>query len=731
MKVGAKRGKKDRDPKKPARFGKIMQKKLAVLFFLMAMALVGLYVRIIYINQTEGDKYEKIVLSHRNYDSQAVPYRRGDILDANGSILATSKEVYNLILDCRVLNNSEEKNREATLASLTECFPDIPREELEAALTEKPDSPYVVLRKKLEYETIAPFEERMKDTKKYPDIKGVWFEKEYQRSYPYSTLASDVVGFTTADNVGSCGIEMSYNETLNGLNGRQYGYLNEDNDLERTVKNPVNGSTVMSTIDINIQSIVEKQIQEFNKAHENAAREGAGSVNTAVVVMDPNSGEVLAMADSAPYDLNNPRDLSKWYSAEAIAAMDETAQYEALNRIWKNYAVSETYEPGSTLKPVTVAAALECGAVDGSEVYTCDGKELLAGMAEPIHCVNRTGHGAVSVEQSIMFSCNDVLMQIAAKLGAENFCKYQEIFNFGLKTNIDLPGEPSTQGLIYKADEMKPVDLATNSFGQNFNVTMIQTASAFCSLVNGGNYYSPHIVKKILDDQGKVVETIEPTLLKKTVSKHTSDLLKQYLYNTVAQDTGTAKAARIDGYTIGGKTGTAEKVAQNEKGVFERKEDSYLVSFIGYAPQDNPQVVVYVVIDEANDARQDQATFASVLARGILAETLPYLNVFPTEPAAPQTPAAGTPETPAAGTTADPAVGNPAAPTPGTQTEPAANTPETPPADPAATPQENSGSPPQEGQPETPQENPGTPAVPEGGPTAPVSMPEGGQGEGG
>lgn len=616
--------------KRPKKFTQSMKKKLLVVFLLVTLALTALIVRLFYINHSKGEEYKKRVLSQQGYESQIIPYQRGDILDSQGTILATSVDVYNVILDCKLINE-DEKYIEPTIEALTECIPKVTEEEIRKALKEKADSRYFVLRKKLLYKEIQDFEKlqnkvytegKKKGKKVNPNIQGVWFEKEYVRKYPYNSMASKLLGFTTSGNVGIGGLEDSYNDTLNGINGRQYGYLNTDNNFEKTIKEPVNGQSLVTTIDMNIQNIVEKKIAALNEAHANEAAEGPGSKNTGVIVMNPQNGEILAMADNHGYDLNNPRDLSPYYTKEEIAAMDEDTMLDNLNDIWENFCTTYTYEPGSTIKPFTVSAGLETGKIKESDPpYYCDGYQEVGG--HKIKCVaySHGGHGAETIEQAVMNSCNDALMQMADKIGKEEFGKYQNIFNFGLKTNIDLPGEARTDTLLKKSDEMGSADLATYSFGQNFNVTMIQLASSFCSLVNGGNYYQPHLVKKIVDNNGNTVQNIEPVLLKQTISKQTSDTVKGYLYNTVS--TGTAKSAKVEGYSMGGKTGTAEKLP--------RKNGKYLVSFIGFAPVENPQVLVYVVIDEPNVENQAQSSLATNLAKDIFTELFPYMNIYKDE----------------------------------------------------------------------------------------------------
>lgn len=607
--------KKTNKTKKRNRFTLHMKKKLLFIFGGISFLLILLIVRLTYINVVKGESYTKQVLSQQSYDSQTIPYRRGDIVDCNGTVLATSTEVYNLIFDCKVLNLNEDCI-EPTISALVECFPELSSDDLHQLLTDTPDSQYKVLLKQLPYEDIQAFMELMNDTENNPDIDGVWFESEYVRSYPYSSLASNLIGFTSSDGTGMNGIESSYNDELSGVNGRKYGYLNSDSNLETTTIAAEDGDTVQSTIDVNIQSIVEDAIENFNEEYENAYRTGeAGSKNTAVIVMDPNSGEILAMAQYPDYDLNNPRDLTAYYTQDEIDAMTEDEQYDALDNLWTNYTISHTFEPGSTAKPFTVAAGLETGVLTGNETFVCDGSEQVGGHT--IGCSHT--HGTITLGQSLSLSCNDALMQIAAMEGSEIFCEYQQIFNFGLKTNIDLPGEARTDSLIYTTDTMNSTSLATNAFGQNFNATMIQVASAFCSVINGGNYYQPHVVSKLLDSDGNTVETISPTILKQTISQETSDTIRNYLIDTVTSGTGTAAA--VEGYSIGGKTGTAEKLP--------RDKESYIVSFIGFAPADNPQVVVYVVIDEPNAENQAQSGLAAALSQTIFSQILPYMNIFP------------------------------------------------------------------------------------------------------
>lgn len=610
--------------KKPVlKFSYHMRTKLIVLFAIVFLGLAGLIGRLMYIEYTKGDKYQKKVLTMQSYDSVTIPYQRGDIVDCNGTVLATSEAVYNLILDCSVMTDKEEYIT-PTIDALMTCFPELDRAELETYARENKDSKYIVLAKKLPYDRIQPFQEMVaaEDEEGHilnPDIKGVWFEKEYQRSYPYKDLASAVIGFTSAGNVGTTGLENYYDDILNGVNGREYGYLNTDNNFQKTVIPAEDGNNLVCSIDANLQAIAEAKIKEFNEAYTDNYRVGDGSAQTAVLIMNPNNGEILAMAQSSSFDLNDPRNLTSLFTEEELAEMSEEDVSDALNAIWQNYCVTNTYEPGSVQKPFTVACGLETGTVTTDMTFECDGYEMFGG--QPVACVNRNGHGTETVEGALMDSCNDALMQMSYLIGAENFLDYQAIFGFGQKTGIDLPGEANTSGLVYTLDKIKPVDLATNSFGQNYNCTMVELASAFSSLINGGTYYQPHIVKKITDADGNTISTVDPTVVKQTVSQGTSDLIRSYLYHTVTS--GAGKTAKVDGYSMGGKTGTAQK--------YPREDRNYLVSFIGFAPYEDPQLVIYCIVDVPNVEDQPHSSYAQNIVREILEEALPYMNIYPDE----------------------------------------------------------------------------------------------------
>lgn len=614
----ANRKKKNRFQFLTKKFPVRMQKKLVMLFIAIILAFVVLIGRITFINASKGSRYTKIVLDQQEYDSRVIPFKRGDIVDRNGTKMALSERVYNVILDVHVLA-SDEKYLEPTVKVLKDCF-GIDEDTVRKLAEDSSDSRYEVLAKDVTYDKAQAYKEIEKNTKKYPNVKGIWLEDDYLRSYPYGTLASDVIGFSGSGNSGALGIESAYNSVLNGTDGREYGYFDSISSTERTVKAAKNGNTIVSTIDVTLQSIVEQCIKEFNDAHAGEARTGEpGSKNTAVMIMNPNTGEILAEASYPNFDLNNPDDLTGIYSAEKLSAMSDEDKQNTLNDLWRNFCVSDAFEPGSTAKPFTVAAGLESGTLKGDETYTCGGSLQVADTS--IRCHSESGHGTQSIEQAIANSCNVALMQMGEQIGVENFTRYQHIFGFGEYTGIDLPGEASTASLIHTADDMGIVDLATNAFGQNFNVTMTQMTAAFSSLINGGDYYEPHVVKQIQDEDGKVVETRDPVLLRKTISTDTSNMLKPYLRSVLTYGTGTGAA--VEGYDIGGKTGTAEK--------YPRDNGNYILSFIGCAPVDNPEVVVYVVIDEPNVSNQSASSYVLELSQKIMAQAFPYLDITTVE----------------------------------------------------------------------------------------------------
>ncbi len=617
-----------------------MQIKLLAIFAFVLLALIFILIRIVYINVHSGHRYAKQVLSQENYDSQTLYSRRGEIQDTNGRLLAYSEKVYNLVLDCKAVNqelNGEKVYVEPTIEALTEVFDlesaDV-RDRIESEKT--CDSQYQVLLEKVTEEQKEAYEEYVsldKDRElsderrqRLQKVTGVWFEEEFVRKYPMNSLASNVIGFSNEIGDGIVGVESYYDSQLKGTNGRVFGYLNENQEYERKTIAPENGYTLQLTLDVNIQEIAEKYIAEFDDTYgedhdDGTAKHGAKDIG--VIIMNPNDGSILTMATNSGFDLNNPQDMSAWYTESEVKSMTEEQYVDALNAMWNNYCISDGIEPGSTFKPITIASALECGAVTENDYFYCDSGEMVTDTY--IKCdVWPNAHGDESLGDVLKNSCNDGLMAIGMKMTIPNFIKYQSIFNFGKPTGVDLPNEAS--GSVYTRETMNEVELSTCTFGQGLTCTMIQEIAAFSAVVNGGYYYQPHVVDKILDENGKVVKNSSELLLKQAVSSSVSEALRGFLETAVQE--GTGKKAQVPGYRIGGKTGTAEKI-DPETGT--RAKGKYLVSFIGAAPINDPEVVIYVVVDEPNVPDQANSTFAQQLYQKIAMEVLPYMGIYPTE----------------------------------------------------------------------------------------------------
>lgn len=626
-----KRNNKEKKNKKVSSTMGTINAKLVIFFSLILLAFAFLLCRVLKYSLENGEQFKKQVLSQQTYNSTTLPYKRGSIEDRNGMTLAHSILVYNMIIDCKELNENEEQI-EPTLIALGQCFSDefsennISTTDLRNYIHDNQTSAYHIVLKQLTYEQIRDYKEMVEDKDNNICENGIWFEEGYKREYPNGKLAADVIGFTTKDDRGQYGLEEYYESTLAGTNGRTFGYRTEDYGMEYNVIPATNGYTLVSTIDSYIQKICEENLLKYNQEHANAYREGEdGSDNTGVIIMDIDSGEVLAMASYPFYDLSDPYDISDYYTPEEIQAMEENdTLQDTLNGLWKNFCVSQSYEPGSVCKTFTIAAGLDAGILHDGDTYFCPGYHNIGegNHQVTIRCHNKYGEGQLTVKGALEQSCNVALLQMGHQIGSKIFLKYFANFNFGLKTNVDLAGEMRTDSLVFTEDTMGVTELATSSFGQGYNVTMIQVISAYCSLINGGYLYQPHLVSKIVDDNGATVENIEPVMLRQTVSEKTSKYLRDYCMGVVQN--GTGKKARPAGYMIGGKTGTAEHSGAGKV--------DYVVSFIGFAPADDPQIAIYVVIDRPNTPTQDTATqYACLLCKDILTDVLPYLNIYMTE----------------------------------------------------------------------------------------------------
>ena len=618
---------RQRKRKKPQpKINHTMRGKLVGLFAVVILALVCLLGRITYINATSGTKYKKRVLlqAQQSYQSSVLPAKRGNIYDCNGNLLATSQKVYTVILDCKEVNDEKHDYVDATVKALVDVL-GIDEDDIRKKLTDPStsSSQYQILKKQITMDQKKAFEEYAspgedsglseKELEERANVQGVWFEEDYLRIYPFHELACDTIGFTLSRETADAGLEGYYNSTLMGTDGRQYGYINDESDAEQTIMEPVTGESIETSLDVGVQQIVEKYVNGFKSS--------MGAKNIGVIVMRPSTGEIIAMDGGDRYDLNNPRDMSQVYSQEEIDKMSDEETVTALNAMWGNFCVTDAFEVGSVVKPIVMAGALEKGKISATDTFTCDGGETFGANGDTyIKCaVWPDAHGTETLREVIANSCNDGMMQIAAKMGTEAFLKAQSLFNFGSRTGIDLPNEGA--GVIHTTETMGETELACSAFGQGFTCTMLQEINAMCSVINGGYYYQPHLVTEIKDSSGGTVRTINPVLLKQTISSDISADIRSYMQASVLE--GTSRTSKVEGYSSGGKTGTAEKLPRGNK--------KYIVSFITFAPVENPQVLMYVAVDEPNAEEQADSKYPQYIAQGILSELLPYLNVAPDE----------------------------------------------------------------------------------------------------
>ena len=588
---------------KPKRFSRKMCITVFLVFCVCLFTFGVLLFKIYRINSKDGDRYRKEALSQQSYTNTVLNYQRGDVKDRNNTTLAVSVRKYDLVLEPRTLGK-DEKKKQATVDAIAKTF-GVASSVVEEVIQKKPNSMYEHIDglKELPAKKVDKFKKQIKKER----LEGVWFEEVYKRNYPLKTVGASIIGFMTSNNQGTDGVEEQYNAGLNGTTGREYGYFDSNMNLQRTIKEAKDGNSVVLTIDANVQKIIEDEIADFQK-------NGTGAKTIAMMVMNPKNGEILAMASNSTFDLNDPQNLASMYSEQKIAAMTDKEKNENLLSMWSNFCVGSAYEPGSTFKPFTIAAALDENIISGKSTFQCNGVKKVADRE--IHCSNRNGHGMLDLRHALMESCNAALMDIGLGLGRNKFSKYNKLYGFGQRTGVDLPGE--TSGLIHTKEELNPVELATSSFGQTQTVTMVQMLSGFSSLINGGNYYQPHLVKEVQNSNGDVVKTIDPVVVKRTTSEDTSSKLRSYLKSTV--EAGTAAPAQVKGYSIGGKTGTAEKRPVSAK--------KYLVSFIGCEPAEDPEVAYYVIIDEPHVKDQAHSTYATEFSSKVMKRVLPFLGQY-------------------------------------------------------------------------------------------------------
>lgn len=562
------------------------RKKVMIVFvavFFIMMFLIGRLVYLmIFCSEYYGNKAEN--LHERERDIKAA---RGKLLDANGTVLATNKSVCTI----SVIHNQIEE----------------PEKVIEMLVREL-GIPEETARKRVEKVSSI---ERVKtnvaketgDAIRAYGLSGVKVDEDYKRYYPYGTLASKVLGFTGADNQGILGLEVKYDEYLQGTNGKILTLTDargiEIENAGESRLEPVNGYDLCLSLDRNIQMYCEQAAKKV------CTKKSADSVS--VIVMNPQNGELMAMVNYPEFDLNDPFTLVG-DNGEAVSAEEKQ---NLLNKMWRNQCISDTYEPGSTFKIITAAAALEEGVVKLDDAFFCPGYKIVEDRR--IRCARTTGHGAETFETGIMNSCNPVFMELGERLGAENFVGYFKQFGLLSKTNIDLPGEAGT--IMHKTENIGPVELATISFGQSFQITPIQLVTTVSSIINGGTRVTPHFGVSVQDADGNTVKTFSYETHENICIAETSETMRYLLEKVVSE--GTGKNAKIEGFSIGGKTATSQTLP--------RSDHKYISSFLGFAPADDPQVLVLVVINDPQGIYYG-GTIAAPVAKEIFENILPYLD---------------------------------------------------------------------------------------------------------
>lgn len=561
-----------------------IKKKTFTIVLLCLLVMIVLVGRLINIMVFKSDYYQKKAddLHERERNIKAA---RGEILDRNGVVLAANKTV------CTVsVIHSQITDKEKVIEVLTECL-GIDRAEI-VKKVEKVSS-----REKIK----SNVDKEIGDKIRQYNLDGVKVDEDYKRFYPYGSLASKVMGFTGSDNQGIIGLEVQYDKFLMGKDGKiltetdAYG-IERENIVEKRVE-AVKGDNLVTSIDYNIQEYVTQAALKV--------REEKAANYVAIIVMNPQNGEIYAMVNVPEFDLNKPYELN-------IEQAEGEKKMDALNKMWRNQSINDTYEPGSTFKIVTATAGLETGVVNVNSTFSCPGFRVVEDRR--IRCHKVSGHGSENFVQGTMNSCNPVFIDVGLRIGKENYYTYLKRLGLLEKTGIDLPGEAKT--IIHKIENVGEVELATMSFGQSFQITPLQLLRAVSAVVNGGTLIIPHFGIRTVDMDNNVTNEFEYPQVENVISKETSETMKYILEKVVSE--GGGKKGQVEGYAVSGKTATSEKLP--------RGSGRYIGSFIGFAPSDNPQVIAICIVDEPVGVYYG-GTIAAPVVADIFSNILPYLGI--------------------------------------------------------------------------------------------------------
>lgn len=583
-----------------------------ILVFVIMGGFILMTSRLFFLQVAGGDDYREKATQQQLRDS-TIAAKRGTIYDRNMSILARSATVWTVYLSPAYVKDDAQAN---LIADKLHEVLGVDRETVYNKAKKK--NYYEYIKRKIEKDKADIIREFCSEN----SISAIGLDEDTKRYYPHNNLASTVIGFTGTDNQGLTGIEAFYDSYLKGTDGRVVSAKNAWGtdmpfEYEKRIE-AVDGNSLVLTIDQNIQYYVDKHL-------ETAVKEQKVNNRAAAIVMDVKTGEILAMSTKGDFDLNSPFEIYDDADLAKLESMSEEEKAEELaklqNKQWRNKVISDPYEPGSVFKIITAAAAIEEGVVKDGEGFVCNGSYRVGDRN--IHCWKTTGHGRESFAEGIMNSCNPVFMEVGSRLGGETFYKYLQAFGLTEKTGIDLPGEAESITHTEKSLQ-NAVNLASSSMGQSFKITPIQIVTAVSAAVNGGNLVTPYLVKQILDSDGSVIENIDAQVKRQVISEETSKELSLMLERVVSE--GTGKNAYIMGYRIGGKTGTSEKL---DKVYEEGEKEDYIMSFLGFAPADDPQVACIVIIDEPRAGELYGSTIAAPVCGSILGDTLPYLGIEP------------------------------------------------------------------------------------------------------
>lgn len=563
------------------------RKKIVIFCTLVILVGIMLCIRVGYLMIFKAEHYSKLAQEQQERE-RSIKAARGMILDVNGNIIATNKTVCTI----SVIHNQIEDAENVIKVLCEELGMD------EATVRKRVEK--VSSMEKIKSNVDKAVGDRIRSY----DLAGVKVDEDYKRYYPYNELASTVIGFTGSDNQGIIGLEVKYEAYLKGINGKILTLTDargiELENAAETRVNPIAGNNLRISMDINIQMYAQqlaKKVMEQKQADR-----------VSIIVMNPQNGEIMAMVNVPEFDLNNPYTLNY----EAAATLTTEEKQDLLNQMWRNEAINDTYEPGSTFKIITMSAGLEEGVVSLTDSFSCPGFRIVEDRR--IRCHKIAGHGSETFLEGAKSSCNPVFIDVGLRLGIDNYYKYFKQFGLLTKTGIDLPGEAAT--IMHKKENMGLVELATVSFGQSFQITPIQLLTTISSLVNGGTRVTPHFGMEVLTPEGDIVESFEYKTTSEIVSEKTSETVRYILEQVV--ESGSGKNAYIEGYSIGGKTATSEKLP--------RSLNKYISSFVAFTPADNPQVIAMVIIDEPEGTYYG-GTIAAPVIKELYENILPYLEI--------------------------------------------------------------------------------------------------------